>query len=62
MKKKPEEENADEGDEQNMLMAFSAENKQSTEFDWNHHYGRGFNALNFKVLNSVFKEEEKEMK
>ena len=56
---KPEEEIADE---QNMLMAFSAENKQSAEFDWNHHYGRGFNALNFKVLNSVFKEEEKEMK
>jgi alkylated DNA repair dioxygenase AlkB len=48
-----------ESDEQNMLMAFSAENKQSSEFDWNHHYGKGFNALNFKVLNSVFIEEEK---
>jgi len=48
-----------ESDEQNMLMAFSAENKQSSEFDWNHYYGKGFNALNFKVLNSVFIEEEK---
>ncbi|CAF0729270.1 unnamed protein product [Adineta steineri] len=47
-----------EGDEQNMLMAFSAENKQSSEFDWNHHYGAGFNALNFKVLNSIFLGEE----
>ena len=52
----------DQGDEESMLMAFSAENKQSLEFDWNHHYGRGFNALNFKVLNSVFKEDEKEVK
>lgn len=53
-------ETADQGDEESMLMAFSAENKQSSEFDWNQHYGRGFNALNFKVLNSVFKEEEEE--
>jgi alkylated DNA repair dioxygenase AlkB len=48
---------SNEGDEHNMLMAFSAENKQSSEFDWNHYYGNGFNALNFKVLNSVFTDE-----
>ncbi|CAF3650801.1 unnamed protein product [Rotaria socialis] len=41
-------------DEENMLHAFSAENKQSSDFDWNHYYGNGFNAINFKVLNSVF--------
>ena len=38
-----------EEDEEKMLYAFSAENKQSLEFDWNVHYGRGFDALNFKV-------------
>lgn len=38
-------------DEKEMLLAFSAENRQSSEFDWNHYYGKGFNALNFKVLN-----------
>jgi alkylated DNA repair dioxygenase AlkB len=53
------EELVNESDEQNMLMAFSAENKQSLEFDWNQHYGHGFNALNFKVLNSIFIDEEK---
>ncbi len=41
-----------ENDEMEMVHAFSAENHQSSEFDWNFHYGRGFNALNFKVLNS----------
>jgi hypothetical protein len=41
-----------ENDEMEMLFAFSAENRQSSEFDWNLNYGRGFNALNFKVLNS----------
>ncbi|UJR33938.1 hypothetical protein I4U23_021357 [Adineta vaga] len=46
-------------DEQTMLMAFSAENKQSSEFDWNLQYGEGFNALNFKVFNSIFMNEEK---
>ena len=40
------------------LMAFSAENKLSLDFDWNQYYGRGFNALNFKVLHSVFTDEE----
>jgi alkylated DNA repair dioxygenase AlkB len=49
---------SNESDEQDMLMAFSAENKLSLDFDWNQYYGHGFNALNFKVLNSVFKEEE----
>jgi alkylated DNA repair dioxygenase AlkB len=51
-----------ESDEQDMLIAFSAENKQSSEFDWNHYYGNGFNALNFKVLNSVFLEGGEEEK
>ncbi|CAF1046462.1 unnamed protein product [Rotaria sordida] len=41
-----------ENDEMNMVYAFSAENRQSSEFDWNLNYGCGFNALNFKVLNS----------
>jgi hypothetical protein len=41
-----------ENDEIEMVKAFGAENFQSSEFDWNYHYGRGFNALNFKVLNS----------
>jgi alkylated DNA repair dioxygenase AlkB len=53
-----EEQLSNESDEQDMLMAFSAENKLSLDFDWNQYYGRGFNALNFKVLNSVFKDEE----
>jgi len=51
------EQTSTENDEQDMLMAFSAENKQSSEFDWNHYYGKGFNALNFKILNSVFTDE-----
>ena len=46
-------------DEQQMLHAFSAENKQSLEFDWNHYYGCGFDALNFKVLNSTFIDQDK---
>ena len=46
-------------DEQMMLNAFSAENKQSSEFDWDQNYGRGFDALNFKVLNSTFMDEDK---
>jgi alkylated DNA repair dioxygenase AlkB len=41
-----------DNDDMQMVHAFSAENHQSSEFDWNYHYGRGFNALNFKVLNS----------
>jgi alkylated DNA repair dioxygenase AlkB len=56
------EQTSNENDEQDMLMAFSAENKQSSEFDWNHYYGKGFNALNFKVLNSVFTDEENKLK
>lgn len=46
-------------DEETMLHAFSAENKQALEFDWEQNYGRGFDALNFKVLNSSFMVEEK---
>lgn len=38
-------------DERNLLQAFSAENKQGEEFDWNRYYGRGFNCLNFKRIN-----------
>ena len=49
-------------DEEDMLHAFSTENKQSLEFNWNHFYGKGFNALNFKVLNSNFINEENKMK
>lgn len=45
-------------DEEQMLMAFSAENKESLEFDWNLHYGKGFDALNFKVLNSSFVDQD----
>ncbi len=51
---------SNESDEQEVLMAFSAENKSSGDFDWNQHYGRGFNALNFKFLNPVVKEENKD--
>ena len=39
-------------DELDMVRAFSSENYQSSEFDWHAMYGQGFNALNFKVLNS----------
>lgn len=39
-------------DDKEMVFAFSAENRQSTEFDWEKNYGRGFHALNFKILNS----------
>ena len=45
-------------DEESMLKAFSAENKQSLEFDWNEQYGRGFDALNFKVLNSALIDQD----
>lgn len=41
-----------ENDDMAMVHAFSAENHQSSEFDWNFHYGQGFNAVNFKILNS----------
>ena len=41
-----------ENDEIDMVYAFSAENRLSSDFDWHRYYGRGFNALNFKVLNS----------
>ncbi|CAF1478939.1 unnamed protein product [Rotaria sordida] len=41
-----------DNDEIKMLYAFSAENRKSSEFDWNLNYGCGFNAFNFKVLNS----------
>ena len=45
-------------DAEPMLHAFSAENKQSLEFDWNEQYGRGFDALNFKVLNSALIDQD----
>lgn len=35
-----------------LLMAFSAENKTGSQFDWDEHYGRGFNILNFKLVNA----------
>lgn len=41
-----------ENDEVDMVRAFGAENYLSSDFDWNFHYGRGFHALNFKLLNS----------
>jgi hypothetical protein len=41
-----------ENDEIDMVRAFGAENNQASEFDWNSNYGQGFNAMNFKVLNS----------
>ena len=41
-----------DNDEIDMVKAFSAENYQALNFDWDFHYGQGFNALNFKVLNS----------
>ncbi|CAF3963505.1 unnamed protein product, partial [Rotaria sp. Silwood1] len=44
---------SNESDEQDMLMAFTAENQQSSDFDWNLYYGNGFDALNFKVLYST---------
>ncbi|KAI5820436.1 hypothetical protein BZA77DRAFT_331599 [Pyronema omphalodes] len=31
-----------------LLAAFGAENQQS-DFDWNHHYGKGFDVLNFQI-------------
>lgn len=46
-------EGQDEDDEQDMLVAFSAENRLSLDFDWDKYYGRGFNALNFKNSNST---------
>jgi hypothetical protein len=48
-----------ENDELDMVRAFSTENHQSSEFDWHFHYGRGFNALNFKVLNSYHQQKKK---
>lgn len=48
----PSDEQHFESDELEMVHAFSAENQQSLDFDWHVQYGRGFNALNFKVLNS----------
>ncbi|CAF1307777.1 unnamed protein product [Rotaria sordida] len=41
-----------DNDEIKMLYAFSAENRKSSEFDWNLNYGCRFNAFNFKLLNS----------
>ncbi len=38
-------------DAQEMLRAFSAENRL-VEFDWAAHYGRGFDSLNFSVFNA----------
>ncbi|MDF1660661.1 MAG: alpha-ketoglutarate-dependent dioxygenase AlkB [Planctomycetota bacterium] len=40
-----------EGDQaMNLLKAFSAENKNA-DFDWDAHYGQGFEILNLKVVN-----------
>lgn len=50
MKEAPDE--LRENDEKELVFAFSHENNQSAEFDWQAEYGRGFDALNFKVLNS----------
>lgn len=44
-------EDSHEDDSLAMVKAFSAENHQSSDFDWQAQYGRGFNALNFKILN-----------
>lgn len=46
-----------EGDDEqkqqvDLLVAFSAENKTGSQFDWNEHYGRGFDILNFKLVNA----------
>lgn len=38
-------------DAQDMLRAFSAENRL-TDFDWDAHYGGGFDSLNFSVFNA----------
>lgn len=45
----PSTSNAD--DEAAMLAAFAAENKDA-DFDWDKHYGQGFDAINFKILNA----------
>jgi hypothetical protein len=34
-----------------MLQAFSAENRDDA-FEWAQHYARGFDSLNFKILNA----------
>lgn len=39
-----------EDEELRMLKAFSAENRE-VDFDWDEHYGAGFNCINFKTLN-----------
>jgi alkylated DNA repair dioxygenase AlkB len=46
------EQNTFDNDDIDMVRAFSAENRQAMDFDWHAVYGRGFNALNFKFLNS----------
>lgn len=45
----PEDEKSDD-DSLAMLKAFGAENR-SQSFSWDEHYGCGFDALNFKILN-----------
>lgn len=50
--KAPAEQDEFENDEREMVQAFSRENYQSSDFNWEATYGGGFNALNFKVLNS----------
>jgi len=32
-----------------MLIAFGQENRRS-DFDWDEHYGGGFDVLNFRIL------------
>ncbi|XP_014205708.1 uncharacterized protein LOC106637438 [Copidosoma floridanum] len=45
---------ADERQKQqtDLLVAFSAENKTGAKFDWDEHYGRGFDVLNFNLVNT----------
>ncbi|CAF1596657.1 unnamed protein product [Didymodactylos carnosus] len=43
-----------ENDDEKLLYAFSAENKDPN-FDWDKWYGNGFDTINFKVLNSISK-------
>jgi alkylated DNA repair dioxygenase AlkB len=49
---KENKEESQKDEELRMLKAFSAENKNS-DFDWDEHYGYGFNCINFEKLNEV---------
>jgi glutathione S-transferase len=43
-----ETQNGPSDEAEKLLAAFGAENQQS-DFDWNHHYGKGFDVLNFQI-------------